>query len=550
MFRGFSRRRLLTAGGIAALAVVVLAALALQPRYRTQAPAPIPAPVHDIAPVRLARPDALIVSRSLRDLPRDLLAVPLLKAVLTEDFVFYYRRNSRLLGIEGTLRRIAYEHHLGLRDDIVATLLDRPADVALWRGRDGRLSHWLIDTSGPSWPPLLKLAARLAGSDPAIRQLGTLALAGGGRTPLYRLDYGRQRPLYFAGAHGHLLLFSDADMARGNDYGDAAGRRRVWQALLDHDRALSPLRSHFGLQRFRGKHTVLVDADAISFNYQHFAPDLEALRFDFDGRRWVSYLRLAPHSATRFASDRAWRALPDDPALCASAPLDWNRLRPVLQHLHREDARVDPALADVLGGPATVCWFGHGSLYTPLALVPIASGAHWDRTLGALFTDSVGNSWPRYRNAGAPQPAPATSVAGAARTWRARVATDFGTFPVTLVRAGRWLVFSADAEAVGDTVAVIDHRRPALAESLPAGYGRVIAVITPSTLSQLLQRAVAGDLPARAQPLLHQAAAERLQPRLTALASFPPYALTLPSALDTTHRYWQPVAWHALSAAH
>lgn len=529
--------------------------LSWQSQRHIHPPRPMPAPVRDAAPVKLARPDALIVSTSLRDLPRDLLKVPLLQAALTEDFVFYYQQNSRLLGIEGTLRRIAYEHDLSLRDDAIALLLDRPADIALWRGRDGRLSHWMIDTDGHAWLPLLKIAARLAGSDPAIRQAATLPLPGGDGTPVYRLDYGAGHSLFFAGANGHLVLFSDLAMADGERYGDATGRARFWQDMLASGRARSPLRGHFGLQDFSGKHALVMDADALSFNYQHFAPDIEALRIDFDGQRWASYLRLAPGSAADFDTAALWQALPDDPGLCVGAPLDFKRLQPALQRLQRDDPQVDPALAGAFGNPAAVCWFASGSIYTPLALVPIRDGARWDNAVSALFKAGVGNSWPRYRQANASDAgddassAP-TAIPGSDKVWIDTVPTDFGSYAMTLARARGWLVFSPDAKAVRDTVAAIGRRRPALADPLSSDDGRVIAVITPSSLSQLLRRAIDGDLPEDKQPLFRKAAAERLLPRLDALGKFPPYALSLPVALDTAHRYWQPIAWHALPAAH
>ena len=54
----------------------------------------------------LSRPDALLETRSLSQLPKDLLAVPFLKATLTEDFVFYYETHADRLGLIGSLRRI------------------------------------------------------------------------------------------------------------------------------------------------------------------------------------------------------------------------------------------------------------------------------------------------------------------------------------------------------------------------------------------------------------------------------------------------------------
>jgi uncharacterized protein YfaA (DUF2138 family) len=100
----------------------------------------VPAQTQDPAPVLasdklgMSRPDGLLETRSLSQLPKDLLAVPFLKETLTEDFVFYYETHADRLGLIGSLRRIIYEHDLKLQDSLIEQLFDQPADVALWRG--------------------------------------------------------------------------------------------------------------------------------------------------------------------------------------------------------------------------------------------------------------------------------------------------------------------------------------------------------------------------------------------------------------------------------
>ena len=67
--------------------------------------------------VDLAAPDAVIASASLSKLPRDLLKVPVLRDVLTEDLVFYYEQHEDRLGLAGAVKRIAWEHNL----DVIKT---------------------------------------------------------------------------------------------------------------------------------------------------------------------------------------------------------------------------------------------------------------------------------------------------------------------------------------------------------------------------------------------------------------------------------------------
>lgn len=67
----------------------------------------------------LTYPDALIDSQSLSQLPRDVLRVPLLRDVLTEDFVAYYEGNEDRLSVAGALRRLAYEQKLDLAETVL-----------------------------------------------------------------------------------------------------------------------------------------------------------------------------------------------------------------------------------------------------------------------------------------------------------------------------------------------------------------------------------------------------------------------------------------------
>ena len=67
---------------------------------------------------------------TLSQLPKDLLTIPFLHDVLSEDFVFYYQNHADRLGIEGSIRRIVYEHDLTLKDKLFSSLLDQPAQAA------------------------------------------------------------------------------------------------------------------------------------------------------------------------------------------------------------------------------------------------------------------------------------------------------------------------------------------------------------------------------------------------------------------------------------
>ena len=167
----------------------------------------------------IARPDALVVSDHLSRLPADVLRVPLLKQVLTDDFADYYEDNPTRLSILGTLRRIAYEHELTIGDTVVKSVLDEPATVALWRGPGGRLDHWAMLLRTNALAMALEHLGRIASSD---RQLYKVAQLDESRTPVYALELGGHRTLLLATSGSNLLVLSDPGVLFQGGDADAA----------------------------------------------------------------------------------------------------------------------------------------------------------------------------------------------------------------------------------------------------------------------------------------------------------------------------------------
>lgn len=112
--------------GFGAIALLSAGVWALQ--YAGSGPEKTLSPlvVHNNLQIDLNEPDLFLDSDSLSQLPKDLLTIPFLHDVLSEDFVFYYQNHADRLGIEGSIRRIVYEHDLTLKDKLFSSLLDQP----------------------------------------------------------------------------------------------------------------------------------------------------------------------------------------------------------------------------------------------------------------------------------------------------------------------------------------------------------------------------------------------------------------------------------------
>lgn len=531
-----------------------------------------------LVPIDFSHPDALILSERLSALPRDLLKVPLLKATLTEEFAFYYEEQEGRLSLMGTLRRLAYEHHLSVGDSLVQQVLDSPAELALWRGNDGKLDYWMLSLEQNLVTRLLKELAEIALNDSQLSKLGELRVEGD-TVPLLQLAYGYQRHLVLASHGSRLVILSDAGMLLGNDEsqtGDeqASGEYQEPHLLagqLEHlASALSSdvenqqaLRHQLQLPEQRKGHSLLLSANYLSFGYQRFFPALQALRFDFDGQSWSSQL-LTDESVLPQSWNNAtvWQATPTGAAACSGLPLEWQASQELGKKL-AADPQLEAALSQ-LQSPLAVCWYEKSRLSTPLFIARFAdeaSAKQHAKSLGQLFAAVIG-AHEYVRGERFPVEEQENEQA---HYWSRVVSARYGShlaakepfkeelsaaryFPVKLAIAGPYLFFSPDGTLVDQALSVQQKQFPALADGLNDA-DEVVGFITPAALASLLEREMYASLPGQQEPLFRDAAKAYLAPRLQTLASYPPLTIKRDRALLQLKQgpQWQPLDWQFIS---
>jgi uncharacterized protein YfaA (DUF2138 family) len=512
--------------------------------------------------IDLARPDALIESENLAQLPRDLTQAPMLKDVLNEDFVFYYEQHPDRLSILGSLRRIAYEQKLDFAERFVVELLSQPAQVALYRGAGGKLEHALFALKrgalARSLQPLARVAQLGSGAsaDTQLTQIGMLnvgAKMAPVAVPVYRLAYSNDRAILFVAYQDRLLVLSASGMLLG-----ANGRlARPAAAVLEN--ALS---SDLGFaQRFAhapptGAHRITVSADTLALGYGALVPDIDALSIassDLQHSDWHSDIAVLPTIA---ALDTAplWQAMPMGASACAAAPISAKALAPVLAGFVRSKL-LDAALVDALQGPIALCWYQNSRLHTPLIVTRIraAGGGALDAALANSFSAAIGANEAKLDTHRFPVEAQtslaeqASGQTGAIQaSWQRVVGSSFGRYPaaefahpeqleaakffrVSLARYDDMVVFSLDDMLVKRAQQTLQKRFPALAESLPK-TGAVPLYLAPSGLAELLQEEARLSLPQDREEVLRNAMQARLLPVLSQLAKKPPFALRFDAA--------------------
>ncbi|UVM38162.1 DUF2138 domain-containing protein [Pseudomonas sp. B21-017] len=512
----------------------------------------------------MSRPDGLLETHSLSQLPKDLLAVPFLKETLTEDFVFYYEAHADRLGLIGSLRRIIYEHDLKLQDSLIEQLFDQPADVALWRGADGRLKDFLLVMDRGGLAKVLEPLAKVALDDSQLSKLGEVKV-GADAVTLYQLNYNASKSLVFASHGDKLVVLSNPAKLYDPDNGaleETGGvSTKAIAALLNGDKLFPEA---FGLppRAPEVKQRLSVNSSVLAMGYQRFIPNFAGLRFDMDDKGWHSFLAMDElDKQPDFDFKPIWQAMPMGASACVALPLAAEQQKPLLVKLGAEES-VAQALTEHMAGAAGLCWYSDSRLYTPLLVASLNDddSAKLDGDLGNLFGSMVG----AYEGNVAEHAFPVVEKQdGKTHQWQRQVSSNFGPYKakdaeqpdaitgkafmrVSLARHGSTLLFSLDDKLVDKALGTLDKRFPPLADVLPKDLLMPI-YFGPDSMAQLIQQETLDSLPQDMEPVFYNAAQTYLIPKLRTLGGYGKYALTLPKGSEPDgHWQWLPLEWKAL----
>ncbi|MDP9519113.1 DUF2138 domain-containing protein [Pseudomonas protegens] len=541
---------------VAGLCLVAVAGVGCKPKT----------PVAELAgdKLGLSRPDGLLETHSLTQLPKDLLAVPFLKETLTEDFVFYYQAHADRLGLIGSLRRIIYEHDLKLQDNLIEQLFDQPADVALWRGVDGRLKDFLLVMDRGGLAKLLEPLAKVALDDTQLSTLAELKV-GGDAVTLYQLNYNAGKSLAFASHGDKLVVLSNPaklyDLSSGADDEHGAVSTAALEALLNGDKLFPEA---FGLEARKPEvqQRLAVNSSVLAMGYQRFIPNFAGLRFDMDAQGWHSYLAMQEQdNQPAFDFKPIWQAMPMGASACVALPLAAEQQKPLLVKLGAEEA-VASSLTEHMAGTAGLCWYADSRLYTPLLVASLKDkdNTQLDGELGKLFGSMVGARESKVPERIFPV---VEQQNGEVHQWQRQVSSNFGQYPakeakdpqaitgrafmqVSLARHGSTLVFSLDDKLVSKALDTLDKRFPPLADVVPKD-ALMPVYLGPQSLAQLIQQETFDSLPQDMEPVFNNAAQTYLVPKLRTLGGYGKYALTLPEGSEPNgHWQWLPLQWRAL----
>lgn len=486
--------------------------------------------------VDLSRPDAVIRTTSLSKLPRDLLKVPIARDVLTEDLAFYYEQHEDRLGLNGAIKRIAYEHNVEWTDRIFASIFNEPAEVAFWRDGKGALRHYAVVIRRNTFAKIIEQAANVAMKDSQLKLAGEISTANG-TAKVMALELNPRRTLLLIAQGDQIVALSDPGLLL-NDSNSMVSESKA--AIVDWFNHPGSLSQQFALDSIQAdskpnpneaRHTLAIGAPTMAIGYGAFMPGFKGMRFDFGGT-WSTSIWLDQKTlpSSHLLSPALWSAAPANPSACVTLPIDWTSVIKVVNEADTKPNLPEKAALSALSSPAIACWYNESKLYSPVFITQLASGTpNRKETLDALAKWAIGAE-------------ELENVTGKAKKNKQEIQRwRNAQTQATLASSGDFVVFSPDADLVQKVTDTIARNHPSVADQT-ANTVSMLGLITPRSLSQMAQREIDAALSGSEDENFLNAVHTHLPARLKALSSYAPIRLEL-SQLRATPQAWQKVEW-------
>lgn len=307
--------------------------------------------------IKLAQPDVWVHSQNFSLLPHDLLQVPLLKNLLTEDFVYFYAQDEDWLSLQGAMRRISFEHELNWSDSLLKNVAEAPADIYMWHDDSHALRYWALSLERDQFTTVAqKLATLKLASDKQVTEIARISVDGDD-VPVLQITLSARRQMVLAAHKNRLILLSDAVMASHEGEGlDAQAEQLIKRLLSDDAATRAQVVAEWQVSDkanpvSESKQTILLSNRLFAQGYAAFAPSIRALRFDYDGSTWKTQANIA---ASTF-DPKIWTHLPANAAFCVSTPIDWVQVQKALDGAKALTGA--PNLAAELATTGAVCWY-------------------------------------------------------------------------------------------------------------------------------------------------------------------------------------------------
>lgn len=499
-------------------------------------------------------PDVVINTRSLSSLPKDIITIPGLKTLLTEDFVFYYRDGGAdWMSVKGALARLAFEGRSEWPLTLLAWLMNGPAEVALWKGYDGKLKHFAVVIDQTGLKELIKSLAQAAASDTQLTQKVV------GAHTIYNLKLPSGRDIFLTAHESRLFIFSDSEMSPPHTPEGRSLTERVKSFF-----GASAEVAVYGPQLKESRHIVTVSAGFLSFGYQAFFSGIQALRFEFSQNQWNS--SVLTNGTIKNVEVKDWSVVPRGASLCLALPIDLKKLESIVKA---------SAWLEKARGNAVACWYPDSKIYTPLIALPgdYAGLSEKSAEVKTLFTNLIGAREVVWVRPDSEDPNAVSSLKwlsmlpvkelkmapghfgftrevggryGLHPAKKSQDAKSLGSkafFRVKLIATPEAILFSPDDSLVDRGLNTLEGKFPSMVASLPPEAQSASLVISPEALAKLAKQSILDTLPRDEEALFRSAVSRHLFPNLEKFGKEKLQAASLGPRLGGTA--WMQMKWNS-----
>ena len=147
--------------------------------------------------IDIAKPDALIITKSFSQLPSDLIQHSFIKDLIDKSVFNFYQNNASLLGLRGAIKRISFEQNTTVLDKLLKFAFNKPAEIAFWKGHTGQLEYFMLVFKNSGTLGLSEKLTWLAEKDDRLNYIGH-RLFGINKISTYELKYTGSRTVFIS----------------------------------------------------------------------------------------------------------------------------------------------------------------------------------------------------------------------------------------------------------------------------------------------------------------------------------------------------------------
>lgn len=572
-----------------------------------EVPEVITAPIfreRDPSPIR---PDVVVLTKNLAELPKDIVKNSFLGKIITKETMFYYEDDPQYLGLIGTLRRLSYEHKVEFEDNVVKYILSMPAEIALWKGSDGKIKNFLLVAEKKS------LNKRILSF---YLQLKKMRADNKVRTFIYEGEEG----FYIKVQNKEIAIWNNKNKLYITDLHPKYFPDKNEDNLKEHIGKLGITDNKKGFYErlygveLKSKHSLILNSTFLSFGYDYFIPSLKAIRFDFEENKWgVLSLVKGDEKFKSATTTNLWKVFPKSTAMCIGLPVDGQRVSDILEKYKemtlerleaekielekskakakaaesskdvkegddttvKEVATVDEVenknenrdvdqklfsikeVEDFVKNVVAVCWYESSTIFTPLFITEVTGGEEIKPKLSFLFDKFIGGLEKNY-NYKTMKEKTQNGVTEFSRIVSSKYglknsddSSDEGLrfkkyFNVKLAFNNEYLIFSPDDRLVDLAVSTLNKNNPSVYDELKISNKNISYLLNPYGLSQLLDKYMDEALPRGQESMFRKAIKGHLSSAFEKLSNFSPFGIDMPNSNNENALRWEKLKIHDL----